>query len=198
MATNRQPILKRCKTLQIEPGCMGIFKKSNRNQQQNNRKKQSEYALQLNEKQKVRFIYGVLEKQFAKYYERANHADGVTGELMLSYLERRLDNVAFRLGYASTRRQARQIVNHGHLLVNGKKADIPSMLVKPGDEITICEKSLKSEGIKAILDKNSSLVAPKWISKDTQNNSATITAMPQRDDIDFEVNETLIVEYYSK
>ncbi len=198
MATNRQPILKRCKTLQIEPSSMGIFKKSNRNQQQNMRKKKSEYALQLNEKQKVKFVYGVLEKQFAKYYEKASHAEGITGEVLLTYLERRLDSVIYRLGFASTRRQARQIVNHNHILVNGEKANIPSMLVKVGDVISFKEKSIKSEGIKTLVEKNASTALPKWLTKDSENHTGTVVAMPQRDDIDFEVNETLIVELYSK
>ena len=148
MATNKQPILKRCKTLKISPVVMGINKESNRNQKQN-RRKQSEYALQLNEKQKLKFIYGVLEKQFYKYYTMATKTNGITGEVLLQLLERRLDNVVFRLGYASTRREARQLIGHGHFTVNGAKVDIPSYLVKPGEVIAIREKSRSSVKFKA-------------------------------------------------
>ena len=140
MAKNMQPILKRCKTLGIEPGVMGVDKKTNRNPKQN-RKKMSEYGLQLNEKQKVKFIYGVLEKQFHKYYVMATKKNGITGEMLLQILETRLDNVVFRLGLANSRREARQIVNHGHILINGKKVNIPSYLVKPGEVISVKEKT---------------------------------------------------------
>ncbi|MGI6029950.1 MAG: 30S ribosomal protein S4 [Eubacteriales bacterium] len=197
MAKNMQPILKRCKTLGIDPIVMGISKKSNRNQKQNMRKKQSEYAMQLNEKQKVKFIYGVLEKQFRHYYEKATKMEGITGEMLLQLLERRLDNVVFRLGWANTRREARQIVNHGHILVNGKKVDIPSYLVSQDDVISIKPKSLESEGFKKILEDNASRALPKWLEKD-ENNNGKVIALSNRDDIDFEVNETLIVELYSK
>ena len=196
MAKNMQPILKRCKTLGIEPTVMGVAKKSNRNQTPK-RRKQSEYGLQLNEKQKVKFIYGVLEKQFAKYYERASHDDGITGENLLRFLERRLDNVIYRAGFANTRRQARQLVNHGHFLVNGKKVNIPSYLVNKGDVITIREKSLESEGFKRILEETEGRALPKWLEKDA-NQQVTVVAFAERDDIDYEVNETLIVELYSR
>ena len=141
MATNKQPVLKRCKTLKISPAVMGIHKETHRNQKQNMRRKQSEYALQLQEKQKLKFIYGVLEKQFHKYFLMADKAQGITGEVLLQLLERRLDNVVFRLGYANTRREARQLIGHGHFTVNGAKVDIPSYLVKAGDVIAVSEKS---------------------------------------------------------
>ena len=162
MAINRQPVLKRCKTLGINPATMGIDKSSNRNPKQG-RKKQSEYGLQLNEKQKVKFIYGVLEKQFRKYYVMATKKQGITGEMLLQILESRLDNVVFRLGLANTRREARQIVNHGHITVNGQKVDIPSYLVKPGDVIAVREKSKNSVRIKEIVETNANRVVPKWI-----------------------------------
>lgn len=197
MATNKQPILKRCKTLKISPVVMGINKESNRNQKQN-RRKQSEYALQLNEKQKLKFIYGVLEKQFYKYYTMAAKANGITGEVLLQLLERRLDNVVFRLGYASTRREARQLIGHGHFTVNGAKVDIPSYLVKPGEVIAIREKSRSSVKFKTLMEANEKWLVPKWLSKDAANFSGTVVAMPERSDIDFEVAEHLIVELYSK
>ena len=197
MATNKQPILKRCKTLKISPVVMGINKESNRNQKQN-RRKQSEYALQLNEKQKLKFIYGVLEKQFYKYYTMATKTNGITGEVLLQLLERRLDNVVFRLGYASTRREARQLIGHGHFTVNGAKVDIPSYLVKPGEVIAIREKSRSSVKFKAVMEANEKWLVPKWLTKDAANFSGTVVAMPERGDIDFEVEEHLIVELYSK
>ncbi|MBP0981424.1 MAG: 30S ribosomal protein S4 [Oscillospiraceae bacterium] len=197
MATNKQPILKRCKTLKISPVVMGINKESNRNQKQN-RRKQSEYALQLNEKQKLKFIYGVLEKQFYKYYTMATKTNGITGEVLLQLLERRLDNVVFRLGYASTRREARQLIGHGHFTVNGAKVDIPSYLVKPGEVIAIREKSRSSVKFKTVMEANEKWLVPKWLTKDAANFSGTVVAMPERGDIDFEVAEHLIVELYSK
>ena len=197
MATNKQPILKRCKTLKISPVVMGINKESNRNQKQN-RRKQSEYALQLNEKQKLKFIYGVLEKQFYKYYIMATKTNGITGEVLLQLLERRLDNVVFRLGYASTRREARQLIGHGHFTVNGAKVDIPSYLVKPGEVIAIREKSRSSVKFKTVMEANEKWLVPKWLTKDAANFSGTVVAMPERGDIDFEVAEHLIVELYSK
>ena len=153
MARNMQPVLKRCRTLGIEPSVMGVDKSSNKNPKQS-RRKQSEYALQLNEKQKVKFIYGLLEKQFRKYYVMATKRQGITGEMLLQILESRLDNVIFRLGLANTRRESRQIVNHGHVLVNGKKVDIPSYLVKPGDVITLKDKSKNSDRMKEIVEAN--------------------------------------------
>ncbi len=196
MAKNMQPIMKRCKTLGIDPIVMGVSKKSNRNQKPS-RRKQSEYAMQLNEKQKVKFIYGVQEKQFAKYYEKATKMEGITGEMLLQLLERRLDNIVYRAGFAATRRQARQLVNHGHFQVNGKKVDIPSYLVSKDDVISIKPKSLEMEGFKKILEDNAGRALPKWLEKD-ENNNVKVVALSNRDDIDYEVNETLIVELYSK
>ena len=197
MAINRQPVLKRCKTLGINPATMGIDKSSNRNPKQG-RKKQSEYGLQLNEKQKVKFIYGVLEKQFRKYYVMATKKQGITGEMLLQILESRLDNVVFRLGLANTRREARQIVNHGHITVNGQKVDIPSYLVKPGDVIAVREKSKNSVRIKEIVETNANRVVPKWLSMDKNTLTGKVITLAARDDIDYEVEEHLIVELYSK
>ena len=197
MAKNMQPILKRCKTLGIEPGVMGIDKKSNRNPKQS-RKKQSEYGVQLTEKQKVKFIYGVLEKQFRKYYVMATKKNGITGEMLLQILETRLDNVVFRLGLANTRREARQIVNHGHILVNGKKVNIPSYLIKQGDVVTVREKSRDSVRMKEIVEVNASRLVPKWLDMDKNTLTGKVVALPARDDIDYEVAEHLIVELYSK
>ena len=197
MAINRQPVLKRCKTLGINPATMGIDKSSNRNPKQG-RKKQSEYGLQLNEKQKVKFIYGVLEKQFRKYYVMATKKQGITGEMLLQILESRLDNVVFRLGLANTRREARQIVNHGHITVNGQKVDIPSYLVKPGDVIAVREKSKNSVRIKEIVETNANRVVPKWLSMDKNTLTGKVITLAARDDIDYEVEEHLIVQLYSK
>lgn len=197
MSINRQPVLKRCKTLGINPATMGIDKSSNRNPKQG-RKKQSEYGLQLNEKQKVKFIYGVLEKQFRKYYVMATKKQGITGEMLLQILESRLDNVVFRLGLANTRREARQIVNHGHITVNGQKVDIPSYLVKPGDVIAVREKSKNSVRIKEIVETNANRVVPKWLSMDKNTLTGKVITLAARDDIDYEVEEHLIVELYSK
>ncbi len=197
MAKNMQPILKRCRTLGIEPSVMGIDKSSNRNPKPM-RKKQSEYGRQLTEKQKVKFIYGMLEKQFRKYYQIATKMPGVAGENLLSLLESRLDNVVFRLGLANTRRESRQMVNHGHVLVNGKRLDIPSYRVRVGDVITLKEQTQTSDRIKAIVEANSSRLVPKWLDMDKNTLSAKVIAMAQRDDIDFEVEEHLIVELYSK
>ena len=197
MAINRQPVLKRCKTLGINPATMGIDKSSNRNPKQG-RKKQSEYGLQLHEKQKVKFIYGVLEKQFRKYYVMATKKQGITGEMLLQILESRLDNVVFRLGLANTRREARQIVNHGHITVNGQKVDIPSYLVKPGDVIAVREKSKNSVRIKEIVETNANRVVPKWLSMDKNTLTGKVITLAARDDIDYEVEEHLIVELYSK
>lgn len=197
MARNMQPILKRCRTLGISPSVMGIDKSSNRNPNPM-RRKQSEYGRQLTEKQKVKFIYGMLEKQFRHLYEIANKMPGVAGENLLQLLESRLDNVIFRLGLANTRRESRQIVNHGHVLVNGKKIDIPSYRVKVGDVITLKEKFATSDKVKAIIEANSSRAVPKWLDMDKNTITGKVIALSQRDDIDFEVEEHLIVELYSK
>ncbi len=197
MAKNTQPVLKRCKTLGIEPTVMGIDKSSNRNPKQS-RKKQSEYGMQLTEKQKVKFIYGVLEKQFRKYYVMATKRQGITGTMLLQILESRLDNVVFRLGLANTRREARQIVNHGHILVNGHRVDIPSYLVKQGDVITVKEKTKNSDRMKDIVEANSSRGIPKWLDMDKNTLTGKVVRLAEREDIDFDVQEHLIVELYSK
>ncbi len=198
MARNMQPILKRCRALGISPAVMGYSKESNRNPGAQKRTKKSEYALQLNEKQKVKFIYGVLEKQFRMYYEKATKMPGKTGENLLSLVERRLDNVVYRLGFASTRREARQLVNHGHYTVNGKGVDIPSYMIKVGDVIAVSEKSASTTRFKTMKEDDSFITAPKWLDRDKNNLVGKVTAWPARDDIDYEVNEQLIVELYSK
>ena len=199
MAKNMQPIAKRCKALGISPAEMGYAKKTtNRNPGGQMRKKKSEYGLQLAEKQKVKFIYGVLEKQFRAYYEKAERKQGVTGEILLQELERRLDNVAYRMGFANTRREARQLVGHGHFTVNGQRVDVPSYQVKPGDVVAVCEKSRNSTKFKTLVEELGKNPTPKWIEKEAGSFEAKIAAMPARDDIDYEVNEQLIVELYSK
>ena len=197
MARNMQPIVKRCKTLGIEPSVMGYDKSTNRNPKQS-RKKQSEYGIQLNEKQKVKFIYGVLEKQFRKYYVRASKQPGITGQNLLCILESRLDNVVFRLGLANTRKEARQIVNHGHILVNGSRVDIPSYLVKPGDVVAVREKSKSSARMKEIVEANEKRIIPKWLSMDKNKLEGRVLQLSDREDIDYDVEEHLIVELYSK
>ena len=197
MAKNMQPILKRCKALGISPTVMGINKETRRNPKPG-RRKQSEYAVQLNEKQKAKFIYGVLEKQFRHYYELASKPQGVTGENLLQLLERSLDNVVYRLGFANTRREARQMVNHGHITVNGKRVDIPSYQVSPGEVISIREKSRGSEHVKQILEKNAATMIPKWLELNRETLQGKVVALSERSDIDFDINETLIVELYSK
>lgn len=197
MARNTQPILKRCRTLGLEPTVLGIDKSSNKNPKKG-RKKQSEYGLQLNEKQKVKFIYGVLEKQFRKYYVMSTKRQGITGEMLLQILESRLDNVVYRLGLANTRREARQIVNHGHITVNGQKVDIPSYLVKPGEVISVREKSRNSVRIKEIVEENAKRVIPQWLDMDRNTLTGKVVRLSNRDDIEYEVQEHLIVELYSK
>ncbi|MBQ7717947.1 MAG: 30S ribosomal protein S4 [Clostridia bacterium] len=197
MARNMQPIAKRCKALGIEPAVMGYSKSTKRNPKPA-RRKQSEYGIQLNEKQKVKFIYGVLEKQFRKYYELAEKQSGITGQNLLQILESRLDNVVFRSGLANTRKQARQIVTHGHILVNGKKVDIPSYLVKAGDVISVADKNRSTQLAKNMLEETAKIAAPKWLEVDRENAVAKVVTLASRDDIDYEVQETLIVELYSK
>ena len=198
MAINKQPIAKKCRSFDISPAVMGYGnKKSNRNPGGNKRKKVSEYGTQLKEKQKVKFIYGVLEKQFHKYYLKAANQKGITGENLLKLLELRLDNVIFRLGLAKTRRMARQMAVHGHILVNGQKVDIPSYSVKVGDVITIREKSAESEYFKGLRE-GTGKVMPAWLTIDAQNLKCTVEAMPKREDIDLTIQENLIVELYSK
>ena len=196
MARYMQPIAKRCKALGISPAVMGYAKKTTeRNTKGQMRRKQSEYGLQLNEKQKVKFVYGVLEKQFRAYYEKAAAAEGVTGEVLLSTLERRLDNVVFRMGFALTRREARQLVSHGHFTVNGKVCDIPSFLIKAGDVVEVKERSRSSVKFKRFLGEDAIVVTtPTWIERDKENLKGTVTRLPERADIDFPVEEHLIVE----
>ena len=197
MAKNMQPIAKRCRALGISPAVMGYSKKtSNRNPGGNMRRKKSEYSLQLTEKQKVKFIYGIMEKQFRMYYEKAEKSQGKTGEVLLTTIERRLDNVVFRLGFARTRREARQLVNHAHFTVNGKKVDIPSYLVKVGDVIAVRDKSKSSARYKEI--GTESTLLPKWLEKSENDLSGKVIAMPEREDIELPVEEHLIVELYSK
>ena len=197
MAKNTQPVLKRCKTLGLSPAVLG-YSKSTKRQPKQSRRKQSEYGMQLNEKQKVKFIYGVLEKQFHAYYEKAERKQGITGEILLQELERRLDNVVFRMGFANTRREARQLVNHAHFTVNGKRVNIPSYQVKPGDVVAVSEKSRSTTTFKSLLEENGKKACPKWIEKANDSFEGKIVAMPARDDIDYDVAEHLIVELYSK
>ena len=200
MARNTQPIAKRCKALGISPAVMGYSKKvTERNAKGQMRRKQSEYGLQLNEKQKVKFIYGVLEKQFRAYYEKAATAEGITGEVLLSTLERRLDSVVFRMGFAMTRREARQLVNHGHFTVNGKVCNIPSYLIKAGDVVEVRERSRSSVKFKRVLGEDAiAVTVPSWIEREKDSLKGTVTRLPERADIDFPVEEHLIVELYSK
>ena len=198
MAKNTQPILKLCRTLGVSPAAMGYSKTSNKNPGGQRRAKKSEYAMQLTEKQKVKFVYGILEKQFRMYYEKAARAEGNTGEVLLSLIERRLDNVVYRLGYANTRRQARQLVNHGHFTVNGSRVNIPSFMVKNGDVIAVCEKSCSNNRFKKLKEDDAFIAAPKWLDRDKNTLTGKVLAMPTKEDIDFEIAEHLIVELYSK
>jgi len=203
MAKNQQPIVKRCRALGISPAAMGYRGKtkseSNRNPKGQMRRKQSEYALQLNEKQKVKFVYGILEKQFRAYYEKASKAQGRTGEIMLSLIERRLDNVVFRLGFAMTRREARQAVNHAHFTVNGKRVNIPSYLVKTGDVIEVRDKSRSSVMFKRLTGEDAPIfTVPTWLERDKNTLKGTVVRIPSREDIDLPIEEHLIVELYSK
>ena len=197
MANNKEPIAKKCRCLGVSPVVMGYEKKqSNRNPGGNKRKKVSEYGTQLKEKQKVKFVYGVLEKQFHRYYLKAANMRGITGENLLKLLELRLDNVVYRLGLAKTRRMARQIIVHGHIKVNGKKVDIPSYSVKVGDVITLRERSMEQAMFKELRDK--AVVTPKWLTFDPATLLGTVAAMPAREDIDCPIQEHLIVELYSR
>ena len=197
MAVNRTPVLKRCRSLGLEPSYLGYDKKSNR---QNARagKKVSEYGLQLREKQKAKFIYGVLEKPFRNYYEKADRMKGMTGENLMILLERRLDSVVFRMGFARTRREARQIVDHKHVLVNGKCINIPSYLIKAGDKIEIREKSKSLQRYKDVVEVTAGRLTPDWIDVNLETLSGTVKNLPTREMIDVPVNEMLIVELYSK
>ncbi len=198
MAVNKQPIAKKCRSFDISPAVMGYGnKKSTRNPGGTRRRKVSEYGAQLKEKQKVKFVYGVLEKQFHKYYLRAANMKGVTGDNMLRLLEQRLDNVVYRLGLAKTRRMARQIVVHGHIRVNGQKVDIPSYSVKVGDVITLRQRSTEMEMFKSLRE-GTGTVTPKWLTFDAPNLTGTVNALPAREDIDLQLQENMIVEFYSR
>ena len=198
MAINKQPIARKCRSFDISPAVMGYSnKKSTRNPGGNRRKKVSEYGAQLKEKQKVKFVYGVLEKQFHRYYLKAANMKGVTGDNMLQLLERRLDNVVYRLGLAKTRRMARQVVVHGHIRVNGQKVDIPSYSVKVGDVITIRPASAEKEMFKSLRE-GTTVLTPKWLTFDAPNLTGTVNALPAREDIDLQLQENMIVEFYSR
>ena len=195
MARDRQPVLKRCRNLGLDPSVLGVNKKSNRNIRPNANRKLTEYGTQLREKQRARFVYGVQEKQFHKLYEEATRKEGVTGVLLLQYLERRLDNVIYRLGFGSTRRQARQIVSHGHILINGKRVDIASYRVKQGDVITVKENSKELSVIKESVGQKT---VPGWLSLEEGALTAKVLENPGRDAVDFEVDEAMIIEFYSR
>ena len=197
MAIDRVPSLKRCRALGLETAVVGLAKSSKRQPKRSGRKV-SEYGMQLKEKQKAKFIYGVLEKQFRAYYDKAKTMPGVTGENLLGLLERRIDNVVFRLGLASTRRQARQLVSHGHITVNGKRLDIPSALIKVGDVIGVKEKSRGTALFKEIAESKNALNVQAWLTADIQNLSGSVTRFPNRDEIDIPVDEQAIVELYSR
>ena len=197
MAVNRVPVLKRCRSLGMDPIYLGINKKSNRQLKRANRK-MSEYGLQLREKQKAKFIYGVLEKPFRNYYAKAKQMEGMTGENLMRILESRLDNVIFRMGLARTRKEARQIVDHKHVLVNGKQVNIPSYIVKAGDTIEIKENKKGSQRYKDILEATGSNMVPEWLDVDAENLKGSVKELPAREAIDVPVDEMLIVELYSK
>lgn len=197
MAVDRTPVLKRCRQLGIDPIVMGINKTSNR-EPQRRRRQQSEYGIQLKEKQKAKFIYGVLEDQFHKYYDLAKKRPGITGDNLMSILECRLDNVVFRLGFARTRKEARQIVTHGHIMVNGRRVDVPSYRVKAGDVVSVAPKSKELLVIKSALVSNARFEVPAWLEVDIEKLQGNVLALPQRDQIDLDINEQLIVELYSK
>ena len=198
MAINRTPVLKRCRQLGMDPVVLGYSSKKESIRQPKRRRKESEYAMQLREKQKVRRYYGVLEKQFRSYFAMAEKRQGITGENLLAILETRLDNVVYRLGFAMSRAEARQLVTHGHFTVDGRKVNIPSFLVKPGMVITLKDSSKSLDKIKANVEANASRPAPKWLDYDANNMVGKVVAMPARDDIDLPVEEHLIVELYSK
>ncbi|MBQ0042378.1 MAG: 30S ribosomal protein S4 [Lachnospiraceae bacterium] len=197
MAVNKVPVLKRCRSLDLDPVFLGYDKKSNRKSARAGKKK-SEYATQLIEKQKAKFIYGVLEKPFRNYYEKADRMKGMTGENLMIMLESRLDNVVFRMGFARTRREARQVVDHKHILVNGKQVNIPSYLVKAGDVIEIREKSKSLQRYKDIVEVTGGRLTPEWVEVDLEALKGTVKELPRREAIDVPVNEMLIVELYSK
>lgn len=195
MARNRQPVLKKCRALGIDPVILGVNKSSSRGIRPNANKKPTEYAIQLREKQKAKFIYNVMEKQFRKIYEEATRKTGVTGLILIEYLERRLENVVYRLGFAQTRRQARQLVSHGHITVNGRRVNIASYRVKVGDVVAVAENSKNVELIKKSVEDST---APSWLELDRAAFSGKVLQNPTKEDLDFDLNEALIVEFYSR
>ena len=197
MAINRTPVLKRCRQLGLDPSVLGYSKESRR-QPARRRRQESEYGTQLREKQKAKFIYGVLEKQFHAYYEKARRMQGITGENLMKILESRLDNVVFRLGFARTRKEARQTVTHGHILVNGKRVDVPSYRVKAGDTVSVSPKAADLLVIKSALISNESVQVPAWLEVDIEKLQGNVISLPTRDQIDLDIQEQLIVELYSK
>ncbi len=197
MAIDRTPVLKRCRQLGIDPVVLGYTTKESKRQPAR-RRKESEYGMQLREKQKAKFIYGVLEKQFRRYYKHALSQEGVTGENLMAILESRLDNVVFRLGFARTRKEARQTVTHGHITVNGRRVDIPSYRVRPGDLVAVAPKAKDLLVIKSALVSNERVSVPAWLEVDIEKLQGSVLSLPTRDQIDLDINEQLIVELYSK
>ena len=198
MAINRTPVLKRCRQLGIDPVVLGYSSKKESIRQPKRRRKESEYGMQLREKQKAKFIYGVLEKQFRGYFNKAKRQPGITGENLMRILESRLDNVVFRLGFARTRKAARQTVSHGHITVNGKRVDIPSYRVRPGDVVAVADKAKEMLVIKSALVSNERMQVPAWLEVDIEKLQGNVLSLPNRDQIDLDINEQLIVELYSK
>ena len=198
MAINRTPVLKRCRQLGLDPVVLGYSSSKTSKRQVQRRRKESEYGMQLREKQKAKFIYGVLEKQFRGYFDKARRQQGVTGDNLMRILESRLDNVVFRLGFARTRKESRQIVTHGHITVNGRRVDVPSYRVRPGDLVAVAPKSKDLLVIKSALVSNERFEVPAWLEVDIEKLQGSVLALPERDQIDLEINEQLIVELYSK
>lgn len=198
MAINRTPVLKRCRQLGIDPVVLGYSSKKESIRQPKRRRKESEYAMQLCEKQKAKFIYGVLEKQFRGYFKRAKSMEGQTGENLMTILETRLDNVVFRLGFARTRKEARQMVTHGHICVNGRRVDIPSFRVRPGELVSVAPKAKELLVVKSALVSNERVQVPAWLEIDIEKLQGSVLSLPTRDQIDLDINEQLIVELYSK
>lgn len=198
MAINRTPVLKRCRQLGINPVVLGYSSKKESIRQPKRRRKESEYAMQLREKQKAKFIYGVLEKQFRGYFKRAKSMEGQTGENLMTILETRLDNVVFRLGFARTRKEARQMVTHGHICVNGRRVDIPSFRVRPGELVSVAPKAKELLVVKSALVSNERVQVPAWLEIDIEKLQGSVLSLPTRDQIDLDINEQLIVELYSK
>ena len=198
MAINRTPVLKRCRQLGIDPVVLGYSSKKESIRQPKRRRKESEYAMQLREKQKAKFIYGVLEKQFRGYFKRAKSMEGQTDENLMTILETRLDNVVFRLGFARTRKEARQMVTHGHICVNGRRVDIPSFRVRPGELVSVAPKAKELLVVKSALVSNERVQVPAWLEIDIEKLQGSVLSLPTRDQIDLDINEQLIVELYSK